>query len=202
MRLVKLPVICISAIILNFLSSFIFYRTLHLPLFMDTIFSIAVLFYAGLVPALIVQISYNLINSIIWMLNIDSFDIFIPLYTFCGIFIVISSYIVYRRKEEAARSIEITVLYLILIAMISSFCSVLIGGTIDYFHLKYQNFPDTMNPIKNFTKAFVRQRFSLYFSCIVAQIPISITDRLIATFAGYGIYKLFSKFEEKKSKKM
>ena len=37
-------------------------------------------------------------------------------------------------------------------------------------------------------------------SCILAQIPISFLDRLIATFAGFGIYKLCVRFLEKKLK--
>ena len=47
-----------------------------------------------------------------------------------------------------------------------------------------------MNPIKSFTESFVHQHFSLLASCILAQIPISFADRLIATFSGYGVYRI------------
>ena len=193
MRAIKLTVICVLAIALNFLSVFVFYDTLRLPLFMDTIFTLAVLFYAGLLPALFVQISYNIINSLIWMFKTGSFDVFMMMYTICGILIVVSSWFVARRKDEFEISPLITLLYLFLIAMISSACSVLAGGIIDYFHLRYCNIPDMMSPIKKFTDAFVRQRFSLFISCIVAQVPVSFADRLITTFAGWGVYKIIKR---------
>lgn len=193
MRAIKLTVICVLALALNFLSVFVFYETLRLPLFMDTIFTLAVLFYAGLLPALFVQISYNIINSLIWMFKTGSFDVFMMMYTICGILIVVSSWIVARHKEEFEISPFVTLLYLVLIAMISSACSVLAGGIIDYFHIKCRNIPDMMNPIKKFTDAFLRQRFSLFLSCILAQVPVSFADRLIATIAGWGIYKIMKR---------
>ena len=187
---IKTVVLCILALVLNFLSVFVFYETLHLPLFMDTIFTVAVLFYCGLLPALSVQLSYNIINALIWMHKLGSFDIFMLMYALCGILIVFSSWIVARQKDEFEISPSVTILYLVLIALISSACSVIAGGTIDYFHLKYKNIPDMMNPIKKFTDAFVRQKFNLFVSCIAAQIPVSFMDRLIATFAGWGVYKI------------
>lgn len=188
----KKILICLIAEILNVLSVLFFYNTLHIPLFFDTIFTVAVVFYLGLVPALFVSVGYNLINSIAWYVKQGSFDPFVFLYAFCGIAIVISTWFIARRKDEFKISLSITILYLLLIALISSFFSVVIGGVIDYFHLKYQNVPDMMNPIKNFINAFLQLKFSMISSCIVAQIPISFTDRLIATFAGYGVYKLTS----------
>ena len=59
-------VICIIAEILNFLAADVFYHTLKIPLFFDTIFTVAVVFYCGLVPGLCVSVCYNLINSLIW----------------------------------------------------------------------------------------------------------------------------------------
>ena len=190
MRKIKLVVICVLAIALNFFSVFIFYDTLKLPLFMDTIFTLAVLFYAGLLPALIVQISYNIINSFVWMFITGSFDVFMLMYTICGILIVVSSWLVARHKKNFEISPLITILYLLLIAMLSSACSVISGGIIDYFHLRCSNIPDMISPIKKFTDAFVRQRFSLFVSCILAQVPVSFADRLITTFAGWGVYKI------------
>ena len=67
------------------------------------------------------------------------------------------------------------------------------GGTIDYFHYKCFNITDVVSPIKKFADGFMRQNFGLYFSCIVAQIPVSFTDRLITTFAGFGVYRLMQR---------
>ena len=198
MRAIKLTVICLLAIALNFLSVFVFYDTLRLPLFMDTIFTLAVLFYAGLLPALFVQISYNIINSLIWMFKTGSFDVFMMMYTICGILIVLSTWVVSRHKAEFKISPVVTILYLVLIALISSLCTIISSGIIDYFHYIYYDVPDMMNPIKSFTESFVNHRFSLLLSCILAQIPISFADRLIATFTGYGVYRFCDRFLERR----
>ena len=187
---IKTAVICVFAVLFNILTVLFFFDTLHLPLFMDTIFSVAVVFYCGLIPGLIVQITYNILNSFIWFLKLGNYDFFILMYTLCGILIIISTWLIAKNKEEFKISPSITLLYLILISLISSACSIITGGIIDYFHLTYQNIPDAMSPIKTFTDSFVRQHIPLLASCILAQIPVSFADRLISTFAGYGVFLL------------
>ena len=59
--------------------------------FFDTIFTVAVVFYCGLVPALCVSIGYNLINSLIWIYSGGVSDPFIFFYSICGILIVLST---------------------------------------------------------------------------------------------------------------
>ena len=194
MHPIKLSVICVLACLLNFLTASVFFETLHIPLFLDTIFTVAVVFYSGLVPALCVSLSYNVINAAVWNYKGDVFDPFIFLYAICGVLIVVSTWLIARRKEEFRISMTVTFLYLVLISLFSSTCTVIAGGIIDYFHYVYRNVPDMMNPIKRFTDAFLWQRFSLLVSCIVAQIPVSFVDRLITTFAGYGVFRLGERF--------
>lgn len=187
--------ICVSAIILNFLTATLFYNVLKVPLFFDTIWTVAVVFYLGLFPGLCVSVGYNLLNYLVWIFKSGTGN-FVFLYSICGILIVLSTWIFSRKKEEFKISPVVTVLYLILISLVSSFCTIIAGGLIDYFQYINHDIIDQMNPIKKFTDSFVRQRFSLLASCILAQIPVSFTDRLIATFSGYGIYRLFQKTEK------
>ena len=175
---------------LNFLTMHVFYQTLKIPLFFDTIFTVAVVFYAGLVPALVVSVSYNLVNSLLWFVEQGAFDTVFPLYTICGVLIVLSTHLIARHKDTFELGLFVTVLNLVMIAMLSAACTVISGGIIDFFHLKYYNVPDMMNPIKHFTDSFVRENFHLLAACILAQIPVSFTDRLLTTFAGYGVYRL------------
>ena len=197
-KLLRTVILCVIAEALNFLMPAIFYHALHIPLFFDTIFTVAVVFYFGLVPALCVSLGYNIINSFLWFLQEGFFDPFMLSYAICGVLIVLSTWFISRRKEEFKISISITVLYLFLIVLISSFCTIIAGGIIDFFHYKYYQIPDMMNPIKHFTESFVHQHFSLLISCILGQIPISFLDRLLATFAGFGVYKLCDRFLEKR----
>lgn len=184
--------ICLIAIILNFLTASLFYNVLKIPLFFDTIWTVAVVFWLGLIPGLCVAVGYNLLNYLVWVLKSGTRN-FVFLYSICGILIVLSTWIFSRKKDEFNFSPTVTVLYLILIALVSSFCSIIAGGLIDYFQYSYCDVIEQMNPIKKFTDSFVRQRFSLLASCILGQIPISFTDRLIATFAGFGIYRFIQK---------
>ena len=197
-RLAKTILLCLIAEALNFLTADIFYHKLGIPLFFDTIWTVAVVFYLGLVPSLCVSLGYNIINTLLWVRQEGFFDPFILMYAICGVLIVISTWFIARRKNEFKISLTVTLLYLVLIVLLSSFCTIITGGIIDFFHYKYYEIPDMMNPIKKFTESFVHQRLSLLASCILAQIPISFLDRFFATFAGFGIYKLCDRFLEKR----
>ena len=60
----KTALLCLAALALN-IATFLLVIYLRLPVFMDTIFTVALVFYAGLVPALIVAALYNPIMTIL-----------------------------------------------------------------------------------------------------------------------------------------
>ena len=192
-RNVKIGIFCLVSIILNLALSLLTYDILKFPLFLDTVFTVAMVFYLGLVPGLIVGILYNFIDVLFNLLvrGINSpTNIF---FSICGAAIVIVTWLFARKKTEFQISTSITILYLLLISLISSFVTIIIGGTFDFIRFSFYDIPDSMAPIKQFTDSFVSQKFSLFAACILGQIPISITDRIISTFAGYGVYKLYIK---------
>ena len=193
-RRCKITLFCIASIFLNLGVSLLFYDALHIPLFLDTIFTVAIVFYLGLIPGLAVGILFNIVDT---LFNLFVRGISSPtnmLFSICGAAIVLVTWGFARKKEEFQLSVPITVLYLLLISLLSSSASILIGGTIDFIRFTYLEIPDSMAPIKQFTDSFISQKFSLFASCILGQIPISMTDRLISTFAGYGVYKLVVKY--------
>ena len=193
-RRCKIALFCFVSIFLNLGVSLLFFDVLHIPLFLDTIFTVAIVFYLGLVPGLIVGLLFNIIDT---LFNYLARGIVSPTnicFSLCGAAIALVTWAFARKKDEFQISIPVTILYLLLIALLSSSASIFIGGIIDFVRFSYFDIPDSMAPIKQFTESFVSQRFSLFASCILAQIPISITDRLITTFAGYGVYKLYEKF--------
>lgn len=190
MKFFKTAAVCGAAILLNVIVSQIS-LALSLPLFLDTIFTVAVVFALGLFPGLCVSVGYNLLNYVSWIFKIGGNWIF--LYTVCGILITVSTWFFARRKSDFAVSATVTALYLVLIALVSSFFTVLSSGLIDYFLYTHCGIIDKMNPIKKFTESFVSQKYNLLASCILAQIPVSFLDRLISTFAGYGVFRLFQK---------
>ena len=189
-KLAKTALLCVVAEALNFISVYIFYDTLRIPLFMDTIFTVAVTFYCGLVPGLVVAVCYNILATFTLVIRGFAFETYSLLFGICGACVALVTWFFARRKEEFKISLPITLLYLVLIALFSSLLSVVTGGIIDYIRFTAVDLPDRMAPIKNFTDSFMNQHFSLLAACILGQIPISITDRLITTFLGFGVYRL------------
>ncbi len=189
-RNVKIFLLILISIFLNLGTSILVFDVLHIPLFLDTIFTVAIVFYLGLLPGLAVGFFYNFIDV---LFNYFVRGIFSPtniLFSLCGVAITLVTWAFARKKEEFKITLMVTILYLLLISVLSSFVTIFIGGTIDFVRFTYLEIPDSMAPIRKFTESFVSQRFSLFASCILGQIPISITDRLIATFSGYGVYIL------------
>lgn len=182
--------LCIIAEALNFISAYIFLDTLHLPLFMDTIFTVAITFYCGLVPGIVVAILYNVIATLTLVMRGFTFEIYAVLFAICGVLVALTTWFFARRRENFQINMSITSLYLVLIALVSSLLAVFSGGTIDYIRYSLADLPDRMAPIKNFTDAFRDQNFPLYASCILGQLPISFLDRIVTTFSGYGVYRL------------
>lgn len=182
--------LCIVAEALNFISAYIFLDTLHLPLFMDTIFTVAITFYCGLVPGIVVAILYNFIATFTLVMRGFSFEIYAALFAICGVLVALTTWFFARHRENFQINTAITSLYLVLIALVSSLLAVFSGGTIDYIRYSLADLPDRMAPIKNFTDAFRDQNFPLYASCILGQLPISFLDRIVTTFSGYGVYRL------------
>ena len=182
--------LCVVAESLNLISSYVFYEMLHIPLFMDTIFTVAITFYCGLLPALGVAVFYNVISCMTSVARGYAFDPYIALFGLCGAVIVLVTWFFARRKQEFRISLPVTMAYLFLIAVISSFCSIFTSGIIDYIRFSLSDIPDRIAPVKNFTDSFQKQHFSLLASCILGQIPVALTDRIVTTFAGFGVYRL------------
>ena len=193
-RKCKIVLFCFISIFLNLGLSLLMFDALHIPLFFDTVFTVAIVFYLGLVPGLIVGILFNIVDTLFNFLVRGIYSPTNMCFALCGAAIAFVTWLFARKKDEFQISIPITILYLILISLLSSSATVLIGGIIDFVRFTYFDIPDSMAPIKQFTNGFISQKFNLFASCILAQIPISITDRLISTFMGYGVYKLYEKF--------
>lgn len=188
--LTKTVLICILAMLLNFVVAYFFLDFLHLPLFLDTIFTVAVTFYCGLVPGICVAVGYNIIATSTTVIRGFAFEPLTMLFGITGALIVLVTWFFARKKDEFRITPVITLLYLVLISVLSSFVAIVSSGFIDYFRYTLNDFPDRIAPIKEFTYSFVHQKFSLFASCFLGQIPVSLTDRFITTFAGFGVYKL------------
>ena len=188
-RFTRVFLVCLIAEALNYISAYICCDVFHIPLFMDTIFTVAITFYYGLVPGLCVGIGFNILSTITQVSRGYTLDPFALLFGICSALVALVTWFFARKKEEFKISRTITILYLILIAVISSFLVIISSGLIDFMRFTILDIPDRLAPVKDFTDSFVDMHFSLLASSILAQVPLSITDRLITTFLGFEVFK-------------
>lgn len=182
-----------AAVLGNIATSF-FSAVLELPAFFDTIFTVAITFYAGLVPGIIVASLTNplmtVLRCLIYGTEIFYFDF---LYSACGIFIVLTTWTISRNKKEFFFSRAVTVLYLLVIAFASSFLSCFSASFLDTFIRPLFEKHSRFSAIDSFSMAFQKLKFNVFLSYLLPRIPLTVLDRLICTFAGFGIYRFAEK---------
>lgn len=167
---------------------------LHLIVFLDTIFTVAITFYAGLVPGLIVAAFFNPIMTLIYCAENGTQVFYYDfLYLICGVLIVIVTWFFSRNKKEFHSTYMITILYLLVITIISSFLSCVSASLLDTFIRPLFGAPSPFGPIEDFTYIFKHFNFGDFLSFLLPRIPITVLDRFICTFAGYGVYRVISK---------
>ena len=182
-----------AAVLGNIATSF-FSAALELPAFFDTIFTVAITFYAGLVPGIIAAALSNplmtVLRCLIYGTEIFYFDF---LYSVCGIFIVLATWTISRNKKEFFFSRAVTVLYLLIIAFASSFLSCFSASFLDTFIRPLFEKHSGFSAIDSFSMAFQKLKFNVFLSYLLPRIPLTVLDRLICTFAGFGIYRFAEK---------
>ena len=178
------------SIVGNLATSFLA-SALHVPIFLDTIFTVAITFYAGLVPGLIVAVLHNpirtFIRSVIYGTDLFYFG---SLYAVCGVLIALSTWIFSRNKKDFFFNRTITVLYLLIIVFVSSFLSCFAASALDTFIRPLLNDSLRFFPIDIFSIPFQKLKFGMFLSYLLPRIPITVLDRLICTFSGFAVYRL------------
>lgn len=171
-------------------------RLLNLPLFFDMIFSTTLLFFVGLVPAILSLGVYYVILYITRLFYGENFGV-ILFYFFAGVAILIVTFLVIRKIDKEKTSATKTFFSLLLTAILSALANSVVAGTINYLIFKY--YSDYTFSFDVLILALHTHKFPLLFSCIVGRIPVSVLDRIIAIFAGFGIScaleKLFHKIK-------
>lgn len=184
-------ILILVAALLNFALSAFTSQVLKIPLFLDTIFTIAMLFYCGILPAYITALLQSIPSSLI--VNAP----FYILFSFCSLAIILITYFIMKNNDTRKQSAPLTVLYLILASLLAGFASSVIGGSIHTLGLIL--YPTEISEIvtEKFVLSLFSQNGNLLLSAILGRIPSTCIDRIITTFLGYGLYKLLLNFEKK-----
>ena len=194
-RFFALSLLCVAAAFLNSLSAFLMFDILRIPLFVDTVFTAAVVFHAGLVPRLAVA----LIHWALWGMVFDASP-----FVIVGI---VEVFIIWRlrpvgtpwpgfRGERAfAETVSVCATLVLLYIAASASASVL-GGLVDYVFLMGDYRP--IGPDLVFGSGFDGVATHPLTIGILSRVPINIIDRFIVVFGGYflalGLGKLKRKF--------
>lgn len=187
-NLIKIAVI-IAAGLLDFAMNFLFNIVLKVPLFLDTTFMIAVLFIFGPVESFFAYIVNMLCTALRLYILYNSTE-FIYLYSLSAITIVLITF--FLGKHFHIKSTDLSVnqkfIRIVLTATIAAIACSVVSGLISYFTYQFNSDDWAFDKI-----IFSLASGDMLKTCIIGRIPLTVLDRIITTFAGYGIYLLWRK---------
>lgn len=175
--------------ILDFAVATLFQNVLHVPLFFDTIFLMAVLFLYGPLPAMFSYV-INVICGCLKLVILYGKNDYVYLFTLSAFTIILVTWLFVRKKENLKKGVNITFLYILSAAVCAALACSVVSGIISYFTFSLNV---ESGPFDKIIFAFSGDQMGVLASCIVGRIPITILDRIITTFAGFGISVACSK---------
>ncbi len=186
--------------IFDFFVTTLFQDILLTPLFFDTIFMIAALFIFGPIAAFFEYVIFNILISLkLYIFTGSTEHIFI--YIVSALSIITITWIFIRKKENLTKGINTTFLYILTASILAGFVCAVVSGTVTT--IDYYLCAKTLNSNHIFDQiiyAFMDKHNNFLTTAIIGRIPVTILDRIITTFAGFGIYKLYNKFIQGKQK--
>ncbi|MDR2633224.1 MAG: hypothetical protein LBC51_06330 [Treponema sp.] len=192
---------CAAGAALNVFFSHAFKSILHLPLYMDTLFTIAATLYCGPFWGLGTGVVSNLLLHSIFFYGWPVY-----LYTLCNAATALTTILFMRRfPEELSFSPRRTPVrtgmdrVIVLLFLSFSLCVVmsLLGGTITA-GMKFFASPDAVieeGPELPFKLTLLRRDLPLLLVEILSRIPLNIIDRLVSVFGAYGLAALLSRIQ-------
>lgn len=200
-RILKLCLICLISGILNFLICFCRSR-LELPIFLDTVFVMAVLFSYGLLPSIVTLFIFYGITSIIdvYVYGLIPYSL---VYSLSGVVIIFITWICIRKTNFQESSLINKILYIVYGIILSALASCVVSGIINYLLTLISDFNESWDGQFLIYSLMFSQR-NLLPGLILGRIPMTLIDRFITTFCGWGIsicYKLLCEKVQNRIKK-
>ncbi len=190
-QIIEIALLVIVFGCIDFLAVLLFQDILDIPLFLDTIFMTATLFLFGPVVAFLEYLVYMGISCIRMKVSYGSVHM-IYLYSVSALTIILITWLFIRRKGSLKKSVNRTFLILVSAAIFSGLaCSIVSGFVNSFIYFKNEN--DLAYDRVIF--AFNGEQFGFLASAILGRIPVTILDRIITTFAAFGIFNLYSKIK-------
>ncbi|MFP3043741.1 hypothetical protein LQZ19_18170 [Treponema primitia] len=192
---VKLVLCCLLAAGANFLLTRFKGDVLALPLYLDTLFTCAVTFAAGLLPGICTAIlTATTFPYIFYGIHKNT------LFVLCSIAEVLLVWSFrHRLSEEKDAPVQVSfvskVAVLFILAVFACIIESLLGGVIDYFLFNsLHEIKSQYSPEDWFKQGLLRSNMPLLWASILSRLPINIVDRFIVIFGGYSVSLGIRKF--------
>jgi uncharacterized membrane protein len=193
----QIPIFCLFATAANVLCSFLVSRVFHLSLFLDTFFTVALTFTAGIMPGVITALVTTIVTDVIFSTPEYFF------YSLCSITEVLIVGAFLRRAENSTLPgdmVNITA-DLLLLSIILCFAISFLGGLIDFIigalFSNISNIGTYFSPEYTFKVGLLRNRIPVLLADIFCRIPVNIVDRFIVVFGGYALARLIRRLQFK-----
>lgn len=174
----------------DFLVAYFFQDVLKSPFFFDTIFMVAALFLFGPIASLIEYILFISFTCIKLKILYGKTD-FVFLYTLSAFTIILVTWLFIRKKENLNKGLNLTFLYILTASVVAGLSCSVVSGFVNYY------FANCLFQIEwnfnIFIFAFNGEYMDLLTASIIGRIPVTILDRVVTTFLGFGISKLYSR---------
>ena len=168
----------------NLICSFLFPLTLHVPIFMDSVFTVAVTLFAGVGPGVVTGILYNAIWPLVT--GEDARQMFFAL---CSVATALITHGIMKNPRDSSKLIKLLPLSLSLCA-----ANCFIGGVISTFAFRgVDHFPSDY-----IMESLIMQDIPMAGAAIHARIPLNLIDKALAAILGYGVFAFANaKFKRK-----
>jgi Na+/glutamate symporter len=201
----KIGVLCIVSGLGNTLLSYLVSGFAKIPLYMDTVFTVAVCFAAGLLPgifAMLVSFVYTPF-SFKYLLGYPAEAFWLPsAFSVCIIVELLLVWFFHKKMKEreadffAKPSLDLFIgiaVHLLTLVALDCIAISITGGITDFVLTRFSA-PTVPSPEDTFKFGLLRNNVPLLATAILSRIPINIVDRFFVIFGGYGISVLYRKW--------
>jgi hypothetical protein len=177
---------------------------LKLPLYLDTVFSVAVTFAFGLWPGILAGALFYPVTGVLYNIitgaGAGAFRIAGNVFILCTVSEITLVWFFHARirrsvfpGETSSSSFTSIAAQLMVLAALDCILISIVGGMIDFVLYTLLSAPRGVYPEDIFKLGLYRNNVPLLAAAILSRIPINIVDRFMAVFGGYGISLLYRK---------
>jgi hypothetical protein len=199
----KLILICPLSVLGNVLLGALVSGVVKAPLYLDTVFTIAVTFSFGLLPGLVTGVALYPLQNTLYNFLLNTPATVGNVFVLCALseILAVHFFCIKTRAQQSSFFKEPSLPSFItmappLMVLIALDCILVsfIGGVIDFILNRLLSVPRGFYPEDIFKLGLIRNNMPLLAAAILSRIPINIVDRFIAVFGGYGISLLYRKW--------